>query len=105
VLVDSGGKKGAVIELNAETDFVAKNPAFQKLAMDICMLRLGGAVGLSIQDFKTEQLASGPKSDSPVSVEDAVKEMVATVGENCQLRAAAALEVWTTARPCPPPDL
>jgi len=93
VMIDEAGKKGAVIELNSETDFVAKNPVFQKLALEICLFRLTSPTGMSLEDFKLAKLPTGPKSETAVAVGDAVKEMVATVGENCQLRAAAALEV------------
>ncbi|MDR2778970.1 MAG: translation elongation factor Ts [Puniceicoccales bacterium] len=35
--IHSGGRIGVLLELNCETDFVAKNEAFQRLAKDICM--------------------------------------------------------------------
>jgi elongation factor Ts len=35
--IHSGGRIGVLLELNCETDFVAKNEAFQQLAKDICM--------------------------------------------------------------------
>jgi len=88
------GKNATIIELNSETDFVAKNPTFQKLAGAIVTLRAQAPTNLDVESFKSDfQLASGPKSESAVSVGDAVKEMVATVGENCQLRRAAGIEV------------
>jgi len=88
------GKKATMIELNSETDFVAKNPIFQKLAGDIAALRALTPTVLDVETFKAEStLASGPKSEGPVAVGDAVKEMVAPVGENCQLRRAGGIEV------------
>ncbi|EKX41608.1 translation elongation factor Ts, mitochondrial [Guillardia theta CCMP2712] len=86
-------KSGAVVELNSETDFVAKNPIFKKLVEDICLVRLKTKSDMDVEDFKKETVASGPKSTSAVSIDEAVKEMVATVGENCQLRRAQKLEV------------
>ena len=35
--IHPGGRVGVLLELNCETDFVAKNETFQKLAKDICM--------------------------------------------------------------------
>mmetsp|Transcript_6148 Transcript_6148/g.9783 ORF Transcript_6148/g.9783 Transcript_6148/m.9783 type:complete len:200 (+) Transcript_6148:153-752(+) len=46
-----------------------------------------------MEGFKEAMLPSGPKSAGQVSVGDAVKEMVGTVGENCQLRNAKSIEV------------
>mmetsp|Transcript_1377 Transcript_1377/g.3000 ORF Transcript_1377/g.3000 Transcript_1377/m.3000 type:complete len:343 (-) Transcript_1377:44-1072(-) len=86
-------KSGALVELNSETDFVAKNPIFKKLVEDICLVRLKTRLDMEIEDFKRETVESGPKSTSAVSIDEAVKEMVATVGENCQLRRARKLEV------------
>ena len=87
------GARGALIELNSETDFVAKNPVFQQLAVDIAVLR-ASALELDLDSFKSDfQLAAGPKSSGAVAVGEAVKEMVATVGENCQLRRAGAIQV------------
>ena len=60
-------KCGAVVELNSETDFVAKNPIFKKLVEDICLVRLKTKLDMEVEDFKKETVASGPKSTSAVS--------------------------------------
>jgi elongation factor Ts len=94
VHVTADGKRGALIELNSETDFVAKNPVFQRLALDIAALRVGAGAEVDVEKFKADfELASGPKSAGAVAVGEAVKEMVATVGENCQLRKAGVVEI------------
>jgi hypothetical protein len=62
---------------------------FQALARDIAALRMDAPGSVDLEKFKSEyKIAKGPKSSSPVAVGEAVKEMVATVGENCQLRTA-----------------
>ena len=94
VHVAEGGKRGSLIELNSETDFVAKNPVFQQLAVDIAALRVSAGAEIDVEKFKADfKLASGPKSSGAVAVGEAVKEMVATVGENCQLRKTGVVEV------------
>ena len=84
--VASDGHSSAVIEVNAETDFVARNQTFQAfvhrcagLALDI-----GGDL---------EALAAHPWPPSGGTVADALTGMIATVGENMRLRRAAALSV------------
>jgi elongation factor Ts len=77
------GAVGAVIELNAETDFVARNADFQKAAAAYAKLALkaGGHEELLRAD------AGG------VSVADQVTQLVATIGENITLRRSAKLSV------------
>jgi len=92
--ITQDGTCGTLIELNSETDFVAKNPVFQKLAVDIATLRAKTTADVDIEKFKSDfKLSHGPKSSGEVAVGEAVKEMVATVGENCQLRKAVAISV------------
>ncbi len=84
--VASAAKAGAVVEVNSETDFVARNAEFQKVVAEIAKLALkaGGDVAkLAAMDY--------PKKK--VSVADYLKELVATIGENMSLRRTAALKV------------
>lgn len=80
------GTTGAVVEVNSETDFVARNEQFQKMVTDITGLALnaGGDVA---------KLAAMTYPGTSHSVEDHVKEMVATIGENMSLRRTAAVTV------------
>lgn len=80
------GTKGAVIELNSETDFVARNEAFQALAAKIADLALakGG-------DFDETSGANYPGTDETVA--EYVKTQVGTIGENLSLRRTSALSV------------
>lgn len=74
-------KGGALIELNSETDFVAKNAEFQALADQV----LGAAVAAKAADV--EALKSAKLGDS--TVEQAVADMSAKIGEKLVLRRAA----------------
>ena len=78
------GTKGALIEVNSETDFVARNETFQAMVRQIAYiaLDLGGSV---------EKLLAAPYSGKDHSVEDHVKEMIATIGENMSVRRTASL--------------
>ncbi|MEM1307061.1 MAG: translation elongation factor Ts [Pseudomonadota bacterium] len=86
VAVASGDKAGAVVEVNSETDFVARNEQFQKAVADIAALALD-AKG----DFDALKSATYPGTQS--SVEDHLKDMVGTIGENMNLRRTAYLSV------------
>ncbi|ADZ70519.1 translation elongation factor Ts [Polymorphum gilvum] len=84
--VASEGSKAAVIELNSETDFVARNEGFQKLVRDVASVAVSSEGGL-------DALASAPYPGSGKTVDEAIKDAIATIGENMTLRRAAALSV------------
>ena len=73
-------KDGALIELNSETDFVAKNAEFQKLADEV----VAAAVAAKATDV--DALKAAKAGDS--TVEQAVAEMSAKLGEKLELRRA-----------------
>jgi elongation factor Ts len=78
------GPKGDVVELNSETDFVARNDLFQgrvKMAADIAI-----DVGPDVEKIKAAKV--GGKTFA-----DAISETVAKIGENMTLRRAAELSV------------
>jgi elongation factor Ts len=81
-----GGTMGAVVEVNSETDFVARNEKFQAMVADISKLAL--AAGGDLEKLKTMKF-----SGSDLSVASHVAELVATIGENMTVRRAAALMV------------
>ncbi|MGE0753951.1 MAG: translation elongation factor Ts [Alphaproteobacteria bacterium] len=81
------GPKGAIIELNSETDFVAKNDQFQKLAASIAEF----AVHQNIGDVEKLKDAKCPKTGKSIS--EQVTGAIATIGENITLRRSAALSV------------
>ncbi|MFL2782712.1 MAG: translation elongation factor Ts [Rhodospirillales bacterium] len=79
--------KGAIIELNSETDFVARNEVFQSVAENIC--------GIAIEN--NGDLDAIKHSDYPGggSVTDQLTHLIATIGENMNLRRSDVLEVKT----------
>lgn len=79
IYVASDGKTGAMVELNSETDFVAKNDDFQALAKDIAQ------VVAETNPADVEAL-SGAKLSSGQTVEDARKALVMKLGENMTVR-------------------
>jgi len=86
IAIAANNERGVVIELNSETDFVARNDTFQKLATDIA--------GVALEqngDFDALSKATFPGTSA--SVTDHVTEMVATIGENLGLRRSQGLSV------------
>ena len=84
--VASQDNLGVVVEVNSETDFVARNDQFQKLVTDIAQtaLTVGGDV---------EKLGAATYPGSDKNVNEYVTEMVATIGENMNLRRSQAVGV------------
>ena len=85
VAVETAGTKGAVIELNAETDFVARNEQFQQLAKSI-----------SVAALKTESTdvdALKQADTNGKSVEGTITTAISVIGENMNLRRASFLSV------------
>jgi elongation factor Ts len=80
VVVDGG--KGVAVEVNSETDFVAKNGEFQEMVSGIATAALGVA---DVEALKAADL--GGKS-----VADVLTDKIATIGENMSVRRMAALE-------------
>jgi len=74
-------KKGAIVELNCETDFVAKNEAFQKLALDIVDVLL-----TSDEPADVEALLARSMNSCSGTIDDSLKGLVGTIGENMNLR-------------------
>jgi elongation factor Ts len=81
--VEVSGTKGAAVEVNSETDFVAKNDQFQTFVRDVTAVAL--ALGDSIDTIKAASL--GEKT-----VEETLNN-IATIGENQAIRRAKRLEV------------
>ncbi len=80
VAVAVAGTVGAVVEVNAETDFVSRNDAFQGFVRAVA--ELARDKGEDVEALKALTLASGR------SVGDELTHMIATVGENMALRRA-----------------
>ena len=85
VAVAAEGNRAVMIELNSETDFVARNADFQVLAASIAETAL--ATDGSLAAIGAAKMKSGE------TVDDAVKAAVATIGENMTLRRSAMVSV------------
>ena len=80
----TAGPKGALVEVNSETDFVARNEQFQGLVKMIGQVALDA--GADVEKIKTTKVGN-------VTVEAAINDAIATIGENMTLRRAASLSV------------
>ena len=76
--------KGVLVEVNSETDFVARNGQFQGLVKMIAQVALD--VGPDVEKIRAAKIGN-------VTVETAIADAIATIGENMTLRRAASLEV------------
>ncbi len=82
----TGDKQGVVVEVNSETDFVARNADFQTLVKNIAEVAL--------KSGKTDVEALGAEAyPGGGTVSEAVTNAIASIGENLTLRRAAALSV------------
>ena len=78
------GGKGALVEVNSETDFVARNDLFQGLVKMIASVAL--RAGTDLEKIKAAKVGS-------LSVEEAITDTITKIGENMTLRRAATLTV------------
>lgn len=78
------GLTGVVVEINSETDFVARNEQFQSLVTNIANL------AINVKDIEELKAAKMPNGKS---VEEDVVENIATIGENLTLRRMEVLKV------------
>ncbi|MDP8995109.1 MAG: translation elongation factor Ts [Pseudomonadota bacterium] len=79
------GARGAVVEVNSETDFVAKNEQFQEFVRTVAELALDA--GADVEALKRADWPGGGAVDEKLTTN------IATIGENQTLRRAAVLEV------------
>ena len=77
--------RGAVIELNAETDFVARNTEFQEFASTLA--------GLALDAGDLDALSAADYPDTGRNVAEELTHKIATIGENMSLRRMATLSV------------
>ncbi|MGX9144617.1 translation elongation factor Ts [Mesorhizobium sp. 128a] len=83
--VDAGLREAAIVEVNSETDFVARNAAFQEIVTNVAKVAL--AYGA------TEAVAAAKYPGSDKSVADTIKDAVGTIGENMSFRRSTKLSV------------
>lgn len=82
--VITSGTNGAMVEVNSETDFVARNEQFQGLVKMVAQVAL--KAGASVDAVKAVKVG-------PVTVEQAIADAIATIGENMTLRRTVHLAV------------
>tara|TARA_B100000686_G_scaffold353749_1_gene460642 strand:- start:5199 stop:6122 length:924 start_codon:yes stop_codon:yes gene_type:complete len=85
VAVATKGNKGAMVELNAETDFVGRNEKFQSFLEKLSQFALEQEIG------DVEKLKAAEMDGKAVS--DHITDLIATIGENMQLRRAEFMKV------------
>jgi elongation factor Ts len=86
IAVESSGHTAAIVEVNSETDFVARNDQFQAFAREAAKLALMG-------DGSVPSLEATHFPGSTTTVKDRLQELVATIGENMTLRRVAKLQL------------
>ena len=79
--VDADGKTASIVEVNSETDFVAKNEKFQAYVAEVAAQAKASSAA-DIEAFLAEPWAA----DTSMSVDDKLKAMVAVIGENMNIR-------------------
>ncbi len=102
--IHAGGRIGVIVEVNCETDFVARTEGFKKLAHDIAMQVAGVPTTLAITEEELPKDAEGSLEETVLlkqpfirdgsrTVESLVKDMIAQTGENIQIRRFARFEL------------
>lgn len=79
--VSEDGKTAAIVEVNAETDFVAKNDVFRSYVAEVCA-QCATTTVTDIEAFKAEPWAL----DTSVTVAEKLAAMIAKIGENMNIR-------------------
>ena len=75
------GKKAVVVEVNAETDFVAKNEKFQNYAADVAAQALK-TTAANMDEF----MAEAWEKDTTLTVKEALASQISIIGENMNIR-------------------
>lgn len=78
------GNKASIVEVNSETDFVARNQKFQDFVASIAKLAIG--FGNDVEKLKTANFADH-------TVSDEIKNQISVIGENINLRRVDNLEI------------
>ena len=79
--IHSGGKVGAMVEVNCETDFVAKTDEFKNLAHEVAM-QIAAMDPKDVEELSKQEYIR----DSSKTIDDLIKEVIAKVGENIVIK-------------------
>jgi elongation factor Ts len=102
--IHAGGRIGVLVEINCETDFVARTDAFKTLAHDIAMQVAGMPTTLAVTEEELPADAEGSVEETVLmkqpfirdgsrTIEQLVKEAIAQTGENIRVRRFARYEL------------
>jgi elongation factor Ts len=83
--VASNDDGAVVVEVNSETDFVARNDAFQQIVRNVADAALG-------TDGSVETVAAAAYPGGDKSISETIKDAIGTIGENMNLRRSARLD-------------
>ncbi|HEY9151029.1 MAG TPA: translation elongation factor Ts [Gammaproteobacteria bacterium] len=84
--IGADGKRGVMVEVNSETDFVARKDDFQQFAAAVARRALHD------KPADVAALSALPLADGGETIEEARKNMVATIGENITVRRMLAID-------------
>ena len=87
--IHAGGKVGVLLEINCETDFVAKTEDFQKLAHELCLQ----IASMNPKDVKA-LLKQGYIRDPAITIENLVKQVIGKLGENITIARFQRFQLW-----------
>jgi elongation factor Ts len=101
--IHAGGRIGAMVEVNCETDFVARTEDFKSLAHELAM-QIAATNPLAVSQDDLPSGAEGPPEelcllrqpyirDGSKTVDDIVREVIAKTGENIRVRRFARFEL------------
>ena len=101
--IHAGGRIGAMVEVNCETDFVARTDDFKSLAHDLAMqIAATGPVSVSDEDLPADVegdpaelclLSQSFIKDDSRTIDQVVKEVIAKTGENIRIRRFSRFEL------------
>jgi elongation factor Ts len=86
VAVESSGKTATAVEVNSETDFVARNPDFQAFVREVAKVALN-------TDGTVAAIEAAHFPGGKISLKEKLIELIATIGENMTFRRATRLSV------------
>ncbi len=102
--IHAGGRIGVIVEINCETDFVAKTEEFKKLAHDVAMQVAAVPSTLAVNEDELPEGAEGSVEETVLmkqpfirdgshTIEQLVKDAIGKTGENIRIRRFARFEL------------
>ncbi len=102
--IHAGGRIGVIVEINCETDFVARTEEFKKLAHDVAMQVAGIPTTLVVHEDELPEGADGTTEETVLmkqpfirdgsrTIEQLVKEAIAQTGENIRIKRFSRFEL------------